>query len=282
MEEANVSNTKKNWLEITIGIILVLLGIGAALTAYFLDKSFKKAWFIYTLYIFGSIVILVGAGLLYRLYQDYKGVEKKINVREMTLIAFQSAITIILYYFAKFNVPFFPGFLDIQVSEVPALITSFIYGPGAGALVIFIRFLVKLPGTFTAGVGEFADLLLGLVVVVTSGLIYKKNRTLKGALIGTGVAMGLGTLVACLSNWVILIPAYINIAGMPMQALVNYMAYTGLNVTEANFMVIYIFVGVLPFNLFRYILVYAITFLLYKRTHFLFDKITNARLRKLS
>jgi hypothetical protein len=36
-------------------------------------------------------------------------------------------------------------------------------------------------------------------------------------------------------------------------------------VTDDNFMLYYLFVGVVPFNLFRYVIVFAITFLLYKR-----------------
>ena len=38
-------------------------------------------------------------------------------------------------------------------------------------------------------------------------------------------------------------------------------------VTDNNFMVYYIFTGVLPFNLFRYVLVFIISLIIYKRIH---------------
>lgn len=267
---------KKISYEIIIGILLVILGIGSAITAYILNfgkNAFSKGeWYIYLLYILGAVFIFIGACLLYRDYEIRKDVSNKINVRQMTLIAFQASITIILYYYAKFNLPFFPGWLDIQVSEIPALITSFIYGPGAGAMVIFIRFLVKLPGTMTVGVGEFADLILGLSLVLISGIIYKKKHTFKGALLGLGIGVIVSTFLACILNWLVLIPAYINIAGFKIEQLIGMMSYIP-SVTKDNFMLIYIFVGVLPFNLFRYVIVLALTIILYKKTHVVFDKI---------
>ena len=45
-------------------------------------------------------------------------------------------------------------------------------------------------------------------------------------------------------------------------------------VTDSNFMFYYLFVGVLPFNLFRYVLVFVITLLLYKRLHIVINQIT--------
>ena len=268
---------KKNWPELAIGIILGVLSLASIITAYVLNFNknpfAKPDWYIYVLYIVGAILVFASASVIYKFIQETKENTKKLNVSQMTLIAMQSAITIILYYFVKFNLPFFPGWLDIQVSEIPALITSFIYGPIAGCLVIFIRFIVKLPGTMTAGVGEFADLILGLTMVLISGFIYKKHRTIKGALFGTLIATGVSTILACIANWLILIPAYVSIAHFSIEQLVGMMSYIP-NVTVENFMVIYIFAGVLPFNLFRYLIVLALTFLLYKRTHIIFDKIS--------
>ena len=89
--------------------------------------------------------------------------------------------------------------------------------------------------------------------------------------------MGCGTFVGVVANWLILIPAYVGIAGFPMVALVKTMdGILGGNgiVTEANFMVYYLFVGVLPFNLFRYVLVFSITILLYKRLSMLIEHFT--------
>jgi riboflavin transporter FmnP len=221
--------------------------------------------------IFGAICLFIGINIAYKLLSKK---ERKLSTKEMTLIALQSAITIILYQFVKFNLPFFPPWLDIQVSEVPAMITGFAYGPYAGFLVVLVRFIVKLPMTITMGVGEFADLVLSSCVVLISSYVYLKQRNLKGVLIGTIVGVVASTILSVFVNWLVLIPAYINIAHFPLPALVGMMDYIPFyTVTETNFMITYILLGVIPFNLFRYILVVIVTFVLYKKTHIILKRL---------
>lgn len=256
--------------KIALSALLIVLGTVLILLAYFLGDSWQKA-LNYLCNIFGAALLLVG---LFFGYSAWSRSEKKLNVKQMTLIAVQSSITVVLYYFVKFNLPFFPPWLDIQVSEIPALITGFAYGPYAGCLVILIRFIIKLPATITAGVGELADLVLGVTLVGISSTIYGRKRNIKGALIGTLIGVAASTVLAMFVNWLVLIPAYIYLANFPLSALVGMMNYIpNFTVTESNFMWVYIFIGVLPFNLFRYILVGALTFLLYKKTHFLLDRL---------
>lgn len=264
-------------------IVTILIGLGLILTGFLLNNSLKGSfvppvdnpkakytvgWYIYLLEISGAIIFLLSFGYLYAFLQEKLHL-KKMNVKQMSVIAIFSAISIVLYYYGKFNLPFFPSWLDIQFSEIPALITSFMYGPVSGVLVIVVRFFCKLPGTSTVGVGELADLLIGVTLVLVSGLIYKKHRNIKGALVSLAIGMLSATFVATISNWLILIPAYKGLAGYPQAALTGIMdtIISGGNgvVTDENFMAYYLFVGVVPFNLFRYVMVFAITFLLYKR-----------------
>ncbi|MGM9971920.1 MAG: ECF transporter S component [Anaeroplasmataceae bacterium] len=268
---------KKSTLRVLIGAIIALvLGLGLIITAYVLN--FNKATFasspayIYAMYIIGAIGLLAGACNLYYYLQNVFNI-KKLTVKQMTVISIFAGLSVILYYFAKFNLPFFPSWLDVQFSDVPALIVSFMYGPLSGGLIIVLRFFVKLPATMTVGVGELADLLIGLTLTTTAGLLYKRNHSLKGAIFSMVIGMLLATFVAIIANYAILIPAYMKIAKFSMSMLVGGMKYiSGIN--ENNFMTYYLFVGVLPFNLFRYLLVFIITFLLYKRLHIFIDHIT--------
>ena len=232
------------------------------------QTKYSSGWYIYFLEIVGALVFLLSFGYLYTFLQE-KYNFKKMTTKQMSVIGVFSALSIILYYFGKFNLPFFPSWLDIQFSEIPALIISFMYGPFSGALIILVRFFCKLPGTSTVGVGEMADLLIGLTLVITAGLIYKKHRTIKGALCALAIGMLFGTFVATVSNWLILIPAYKGIAGYSQAMLTGAMdgIISGSKgvVTDDNFMLYYLFVAVIPFNLFRYTLVFIITFILYKR-----------------
>ena len=90
-------------------------------------------------------------------------------------IAIFSALSFILYLFPKFPLPFFPSFLDVQFSNLPAILGGFVLGPLGGCLIVIVRCALKLllGMSTTAGVGEIADLLLGVCVVLSSSLIYK-------------------------------------------------------------------------------------------------------------
>ena len=277
MKNSKLSRTSK----LILLIITFLFGaglIGGALAIMYLcEKTTGFQVLYYMMDIIGALSIFISFGFLYSIYRENHQ-KQPLSVREISLIGIMSAISVLLYYFAKFNLPFFPPWLDIQISELPALITGFAYGPYAGALVILVRFFIKLPATITAGVGELGDLILGLILVLISSIYYQRKKTLKHALIGMSIAIGVATIGACFVNWLILIPAYVNIAGFPMSALVGMLSYMG-EVTESNFMLFYIFVGVLPFNIFRYIIVAIITFILYKKTHILLNHIVSYDLK---
>ena len=149
------------------------------------------------------------------------------------------------------------------------------YGPFVGSIVIIVRFLIKLPSTITAGVGELADLIIGLTFVISAGLIYKKMKTLNGAIASLSIGAFIATVVALLVNYFILIPAYINIANFPIETIVGMCSMIpGINVD--NFLITYIFAGALPFNLFRFVIVGILTFLLYKRVSGFINKVANS------
>lgn len=269
--------SKKINLNLILFIIFVILGLGLVILGFIIDKNergdlkfgYDPAWYIYLLEISGAVIFLLSFGYL-RAYLQEKYNIRKMNVKQMSVIAIFGALSIILYYFAKFNIlSLFPSWLDFQFSDVPALLVSFMYGPVSGVLVIIVRFFCKLPGTSTVGVGELADLLIGVTLCLVAGLIYKKHRSFKGAICALLIGMLSATFVATISNYLILIPAYKNIAGFPQSALTSAMdtIISGGNgkVTDDNFMAYYLFVSVVPFNLLRYSMVFAITVILYKR-----------------
>ena len=276
-------NEKRKLKDLIVFVTIVIVGISLIVVGFILDQngrnSFVKtddipkylpAWYVYLLEFGGALLFLSSFGFLYSFLQENYHI-KKLNVRQMSVIGIFSALSILLYYFAKFNLPFFPPWLDIQFSDVPALLVSFMFGPISGSLVIVVRFICKLPGTSTLGVGELADLLIGVSLCLTSGIIYKRNRKFKGAIVAMSLGMLIATVVAMLANWLILIPAYKGLAGFSqgmLTSMIDGIISGGKGVvTDANFMIYYIFTGVLPFNLFRYVLVFIISLIIYKRIH---------------
>lgn len=191
----------------------------------------------------------------------------KNRVEYIVKIAIYTTLSYILYVVAKFPLPFiFPSFLDIQISELPALIAGFSMGPISGVLVIFFKCLLKLPLTGTFFVGEATDFILGICFVVPSSLIYNSKKNKKTALIGLVVASAIVTVMSVIVNRFISIPFYVEVMFKGSWApLLGMMSGLYKGITKETFYAWYLGVGVLPFNLLRCFIVSAVTFFLYPR-----------------
>lgn len=190
----------------------------------------------------------------------------KNKVEYIVKLAMYSALAFVLYNI-KFPLPFmFPSFLDIQISELPALIAGFSMGPISGCLVIIIKGLFKSAITSTSFVGELTDVLLGICFVVPSSLIYNSKKNKKTALLGLVVGSLLLTVMAIIVNRFISVPLLIKVSEGGWEPLLN-MASSLYNrdITKETFYKWYLGVGILPFNLLRCFIVSAVTYFLYPR-----------------
>lgn len=189
---------------------------------------------------------------------------KKNQIKKISVCALFSALCIILYFYVKFPLPFFPSFLEINFSLLPAILGTYMLGPFYGSIIIIIRFLTKLGITHTAGVGEIADLIIGLSVVLSSSLIYKLNRTKKGAIMSLLFSSLIWVIVASLLNKYLLVPSYIKLYFKGNLDTFITMLKVIPNVNKDNYMEKYIFLAVIPFNLLLAFIVSTITFFTYK------------------
>ncbi len=182
-------------------------------------------------------------------------------------IAMFSALAYILYLL-RFPMPFaFAPWLELHFSDLPALIGGFALGPIAGCIITVIRVLLKLltqwSGTF--GVGDMADIIMGICYVLPASLIYKFNRTKKGALLGILAGGALSVLGAILANRFLLVPSFAAASPAGMPGIVGSLKSLFPNITEASFYAYYLGLSVLPFNLIRCIVEGAVVFFIYKR-----------------
>ncbi len=195
-----------------------------------------------------------------------KKITLKMSAAYVAKLALLTALAFALYM-AKFNLPFmFPGFLEMQFSELPALLAGFSMGPVAGVLVVALKCVFKLPLTSTAFVGELTDMLLGVVFVLPAAIIYRLKKDRKHALIGLAVGTVLATVAAVIVNRYISVPFYTEFYfGGNFESIVNMCAVIYPNATADTFYAFYLGLGIVPFNLLRYIIIALLTFLLYKR-----------------
>lgn len=228
-----------------------------------------------TITIIGFIVLLIVLGFvvvaLSKFTKRVKG--KRDMITRMVTVAIFATLSIILYLpFMRFPLPFLPSFLEINFSNLPILIGAFLLGPVEGILIIIIKVIILLPFTTTFCVGDVADLIISVSIVLVSSLIYRKHKSKKGAIIALGSTAITWVLVGILANYLILVPAYITLFfGGNESAFISCLSMIP-GVNESNYLVKYTLFGVIPFNLIISITVSLITFFVYKKLSVLFHK----------
>ena len=183
----------------------------------------------------------------------------KSNARAIAMTGMLSAIAFILMYL-QFNVPLMPSFIAMDLSELPALIGSFAMGPVSGAVICLVKNLLHLMRTSTGGVGELSNFILGASFVITAGIIYKKKKTKRGAMIGSLIGAIVMAVFSVFSNYFLVYPVYTNF--MPMEAIIA--AYQALN-PHVDSLLDCLIVFNMPFTFIKGMISVVITLLVYKR-----------------
>ena len=188
---------------------------------------------------------------------------RRVETKKIAKIGVLSAIAVVLMLF-EIPLPFAPSFYKLDLSEVPVLIGCFAMGPVAGATIEFIKILLNfiIDGSVTAGVGELANFLIGCAFCVPAGIVYRKHKTKKHALMGMALGTVIMVAVGCVLNAYVLLPAYATAFQMPIQGLVEMGSAVNGNIT--NIMTFVLF-AVAPFNLVKGIVVSGIVFISYKK-----------------
>lgn len=185
------------------------------------------------------------------------------TTKTMVKISVLSVIALILMLL-DFPLWFAPPFLKFDISDVPSLIGSFAMGPMAGVLVQLIKNLLNilLEGSGTGGVGEFSNFVVGSIFAYTAGLIYYKEKTFKNAILGLIIGTLTMTIFISIINYYFMIPFYAKLFGMPLDKIVAMGSAVNKYVVDFKSLILY---AVVPFNLFKGIIVSIVTVLLYKR-----------------
>lgn len=181
-----------------------------------------------------------------------------LSARMITMTAVLAAVSYILAFF-EFPVPLSPSFARMDLSDYPALIGAFALGPVCGVLVEFVKNALQLLSSSTGGVGELANFLMGSSYVAVAGLIYRHNKTKKGAisaLVAGSFSMG---IAAAIANYFILLPLFENF--MPLDQLIaSFGEFLPFIQTKLD-IVLY---NVFPFNLIKGLVIGGFTMLTYK------------------
>ncbi|MDO4268771.1 MAG: ECF transporter S component [Eubacteriales bacterium] len=204
--------------------------------------------------------------------------EKLLTTKNVVLMGMFGALAGVLMVF-EVPLPFLaPSFYGLDISEVPVLVGSFALGPVAGVVTEVVKILVKLviKPTSTGFVGELANLTFGCAMVVPAGLIYKLNRTRKGAVLGLAAGTALMTVAAVIGNALVMLPFYSNF--MPLDTIIA--AGAAINPAVSNIWS-FVIICVGPFNVLKGVVVSVITALVYKRISAVIHNMGNEESGKL-
>jgi riboflavin transporter FmnP len=189
---------------------------------------------------------------------------KRFNPRLMTITAMLAALSSVLMLL-QFPLPIFPGFLQFDFSDLPALIGAFSFGPAAGVAIVLIKNAIHLTVTSTGGVGELSNFLVWSSFVFTAGFLYKRFKTRNGALLAMGVSVVVMAITGILVNYFITIPFYARVM-IPLDAIIGICAAI---IPSVDSLLKIVLLSITPFNLFKGIILCLVTFLTYKRLSWL-------------
>lgn len=183
----------------------------------------------------------------------------KTNIRKLAVVAMLSALAAVIQLL-EIPIPLIPSFVKLDFSELPALIASFVVSPWAGIPVCLVKNLIKLSTTSSAGVGELANFLIGIFMVVPAGFIYHHKKTKKQAVIACLAGCLISALVSVFVNYFISYPVFYQLMAPEEAVLSAYQAI--LPSTRNIFEALLIFN--MPFTFVKMLLDSAITFVVYK------------------
>lgn len=182
-----------------------------------------------------------------------------LSVRTISMTAMLSAVAYLLA-FVEFPVPLSPSFARMDLSDLPALIGAFAFGPFSGLLIELVKNALQLMTTSTGGIGEIANFLMGASYVVTAGVIYKHHKTKKTALLACIAASFVMGAAAALANYFILLPLFETF--MPLDQLIASFAEFLPFIHTKQDVVLF---NALPFNLLKGLVIGGVTMLIYKK-----------------
>ena len=188
------------------------------------------------------------------------------RTHHLAVAAMLSAVAAVLQ-FVEFSIPLIPSFVKLDISDLPALLGTFSLGPVYGVVIQLVKNLLHLPFGSSAGVGELSNFILGAVFVLCAGLVYRKHKSRKGALIGAMLGAVLMAVVSVPSNYFFVYPAYVKVYGMPLEAIIGaYQAILGTiaEVPSSNALLNCLLVVNVPFTFCKGLLDVGLCFLIYK------------------
>ncbi|MBD5584981.1 MAG: ECF transporter S component [Clostridia bacterium] len=198
---------------------------------------------------------------------------KKLSVKDTlknyftaTRIAYIAIFTALSFVLRFLQFSFLPAvpYLQLDFSDTFVLVCAYALGPVAGMITGVLKEVIYgICFTSTSFVGELANILIMLPMVLIPSILYKKHKGIKSVLIGLTIG-GIVRVIWC----------------FPVNWLLNFPAFLGFNWELGMAMFIKVWYWAELFNLIKTVALAVTTLLLYKPLSKLI-KLTNAKFNSL-
>lgn len=166
------------------------------------------------------------------------------------------AAAIILMYF-KIGIPIFPNFLDFDLSDIPVLFIALYFSPVLGVFSMALKniFAVLIIGSFTYGVGEFANFLIGASFIFVVSFLFKNIRGRIKYILSYAIGTLVLILVGVLANYFIILPIYLKVLGVSIGEIIG----------EGNTILKFLLLYIVPYNFIKSIIIFVPTISIFLR-----------------
>ncbi len=138
------------------------------------------------------------------------------STKRIAITALFCAVAAICTLFIAFPILTGVAFLKYDPSAIIALVAGFAFGPTTGVIVSTVPYLPHI-ATQSGIYGMVMAMIATLSLVLPASLVYKRNTTFKGALIGMGVGAVVCLVCTILAN-IVITPIYM---GKATQDVIN-------------------------------------------------------------
>ncbi|WP_303753521.1 ECF transporter S component [Enterococcus sp. S86.2] len=184
---------------------------------------------------------------------------KNTKVQKMVAVALFAAMGVILQYVAFPLLPAF-SFMKVDFSDIPVMLSMFLFGPMAGIATAFIRSLLHLLTTgleLSNLIGDAASFFASVLFTLPMYYFFNGNKdgNKKIARKVLGVTSGVlaMTIFMSIANYFVITPVYLNVLGLTADKML------GMSLAQ------YVAIGVVPFNLLKGAIVSAAFLVIYTK-----------------
>lgn len=178
------------------------------------------------------------------------------KVQKMVSVAMLAAIGVVLQFVAFPVIPAF-SFLKIDFSDIPILLSMFLFGPLAGISTAFIRSVLHLFMTGASPqnlVGDVTVFFASIAFTLPMYYFFKHgSHKLVNKVLGITTGILALTFFMSVANYFIVTPLYLKIFG------VSAGEFLGMSLAK------YVAIGIIPFNLIKGALVSAVFLVLHAK-----------------